>query len=105
MQEGEEEEENGTLPAWIEIVTWDRVPHEREAMVHPRDRQEISSKQFVCVPYVCIVLLRGAGYEALGTVGRGEDENGTVMAKGRGWMTLNDPRAIRVTVAVDRHEK
>lgn len=32
-------------------------------------------------------------------------KNGTVMAKGRGWMDDVDPRAIRVTVAVDRHEK
>jgi len=78
------------------IVTWDRVSHEREQWVHPRDRWEINSRCLYASIYIYLYTyiyihiyvryyvapLRGVEHRVHG---RGEDENGTVIAKGRGW--------------------
>lgn len=68
-------------------------------MVHPRDRREINSRCGAVCMHV-YTLLRGVGQRA-----RGEDENGTVNGERERMDDDVDPRAIRVTVAVDRHEK
>lgn len=86
VQSGGGEGKRGTSPALERNC--DVGPHvpRKGAMLHPRDRREINSSGVSCVVcYVCVYIyvspLRGTT-----GVGRGEDENGTVIAKGRGWM-------------------